>query len=672
MPTSPLIAKNRKLSALLLGFFLVCFLSNAGIGLIFEKIREDLTKQLNNQRVRLSVSEQIVSNIQKIESLLFQMAPAGNLASYRRNLSLIMEDVSLLDHHIHVLQKGGLVRRVFNVNVFGVERYESTASYQPTRRIDSPALEVVELLPFVDRIKTKAQTLVSLLERRDQCAETRSPCIQDSMVAVRNFYKELPPFFYRLTENANRQHMEGLMRLEELQKELEAKESQLEKLHIIAILLVIIFGTGLSAFFLRRINATQTQAEIARDKAEEASLAKTRFLATMSHEIRTPMNGILGMVQILEDEELTPTQRRDNLRVIRNSGNTLMQLLNDILDLAKVEAGKMRLRAVSTSPSQLVNDTAALFVDMAHAKGVDISASSGVSSLFRYNLDGDRVRQMIGNLVNNAIKFTESGEVRVHVALVTQHGAPNMLEFSVEDTGVGIPAEHQDSLFKRFSQLDDSNTRRYDGSGLGLFIVRQFAQMMGGTVGFESTFGEGSRFWFRILANEVTVEDLVSRNEVRPSADALKNSLSGHILVVEDNPTNRVILKTMHNRMGLTTRLAEDGQVAYDVYTSGQEFDGILMDVSMPRMNGLESTRLIREWERKNEQRRCPIIAITANAYSEDRQACLDAGMDDFIAKPIMVEQLSLSLNKYLGRGFTRPESATSSANTAANASANG
>ena len=666
MPTSPLIAKNRKLSALLLGFFLVCFLSIAGIGLIFEQISEDLAKQLNNQRVRLSVSEQIVSNIQKIESLLFQMAPAGNLASYRRNLSLIMEDVSLLDHHIHVLQKGGLVRRVFNVNVYGVERYESTASYQPTRRIDSPALEVVELLPFVDRIKTKAQTLVSLLERRDQCAETRSPCIQESMVAVRNFYKELPPFFYRLTENANRQHMEGLMRLEELQKELEAKESQLEKLHIIAILLVIIFGTGLTAFFLRRINATQTQAEIARDKAEEASLAKTRFLATMSHEIRTPMNGILGMVQILEDEELTPTQRRDNLRVIRNSGNTLMQLLNDILDLAKVEAGKMRLRAVSTSPSQLVNDTAALFVDMAHAKGVDISASSGVSSLFRYNLDGDRVRQMIGNLVNNAIKFTESGEVRVHVALVTQHGAPNMLEFSVEDTGVGIPAEHQDSLFKRFSQLDDSNTRRYDGSGLGLFIVRQFAQMMGGTVGFESTFGEGSRFWFRILANEVTVEDLVSRNEARPSADALKNSLSGHILVVEDNPTNRVILKTMLNRMGLTTRLAEDGQVAFDVYSSSEEFDGILMDVSMPRMNGLESTRLIREWERKNEQRRCPIIAITANAYSEDRQACLDAGMDDFIAKPIMVEQLSASLSKYLGRGVTRPASAIISANTSA------
>ena len=300
------------------------------------------------------------------------------------------------------------------------------------------------------------------------------------MAAVRSYYKELSPFFYRLTENTNRQLMEGLIRLDELQKALQDKESKLKSLHITAILLVIIFGTALSAFFLRRINAAQTQAEIARDKAEEASLAKTRFLATMSHEIRTPMNGILGMVQILEDGELTPMQRRDNLRVIRDSGNTLMQLLNDILDLAKVEAGKMRLRIVPTSPSQLVSETAALFMDMARAKGVDISTSSGVASPFRYSMDGDRVRQMIGNLVSNAIKFTESGEVRVHVSMVTESGMPNMLEFSVEDTGVGILAENQDSLFKRFTQLDDSSTRRYDGSGLGLFIVHQFAQMMGG------------------------------------------------------------------------------------------------------------------------------------------------------------------------------------------------
>ena len=663
MQTSPLIAKNRKLSVLLLGFFLACFLSIAAIGVVFEELSEVLAKQLNDQRIRLSVSEQIASNIVKIESSLFQMTSAGNSAGYRRSLAQAAEATDLLDHHIHVLQNGGQVRRILNVNVLGIEQFENTVSYKPNPKIDGATIEVIELLPFVDRIRAKSQTLVTLLERRDQCIEARSPCAEESMAAVRSYYKELSPFFYRLTENTNRQLMEGLIRLDELQKALQDKESKLKSLHITAILLVIIFGTALSAFFLRRINAAQTQAEIARDKAEEASLAKTRFLATMSHEIRTPMNGILGMVQILEDGELTPMQRRDNLRVIRDSGNTLMQLLNDILDLAKVEAGKMRLRIVPTSPSQLVSETAALFMDMARAKGVDISTSSGVASPFRYSMDGDRVRQMIGNLVSNAIKFTESGEVRVHVSMVTESGMPNMLEFSVEDTGVGILAENQDSLFKRFTQLDDSSTRRYDGSGLGLFIVHQFAQMMGGAVGFESTMGKGSRFWFRILATEVTVANLVSSTEVRTSVETFKNSLVGHVLIAEDNPTSRVILKTMLNRMGLTTRLVEDGQAAFEVYTSSEEFDGVLMDISMPRMNGLESTRLIRDWERNNEQPRCPIIAITANAYSEDRDACLDAGMDDFIVKPIMVERLAASLTKYLGQGVTRPAAAIPSAN---------
>ena len=663
MQTSPLIAKNRRLSVLLLGFFLACFLSIAAIGVVFEELSEVLAKQLNDQRIRLSVSEQIASNIVKIESSLFQMTSAGNSAGYRRSLAQAAEATDLLDHHIHVLQNGGQVRRILNVNVLGIEQFENTVSYKPNPKIDGATIEVIELLPFVDRIRTKSQTLVTLLERRDQCIDARSPCAEESMAAVRSYYKELSPFFYRLTENTNRQLMEGLIRLDELQKALQDKESKLKSLHITAILLVIIFGTALSIYFLRRINAAQTQAEIARDKAEEASLAKTRFLATMSHEIRTPMNGILGMVQILEDGELTPTQRRDNLRVIRNSGNTLMQLLNDILDLAKIEAGKMRLRIVPTSPSQLVSETTALFMDMARAKGVDISTSSGVASPFRYSMDGDRVRQMIGNLVSNAIKFTESGEVRVHVSMVTESGMPNMLEFSVEDTGVGILAENQDSLFKRFTQLDDSSTRRYDGSGLGLFIVHQFAQMMGGAVGFESTMGKGSRFWFRILATEVTVANLVSSTEVRTSVETFKNSLVGHVLIAEDNPTSRVILKTMLNRMGLTTRLVEDGQAAFEVYTSSEEFDGVLMDISMPRMNGLESTRLIRDWERNNEQPRCPIIAITANAYSEDRDACLDAGMDDFIVKPIMVERLAASLTKYLGQGVTRPAAAIPSAN---------
>jgi CheY-like chemotaxis protein len=308
----------------------------------------------------------------------------------------------------------------------------------------------------------------------------------------------------------------------------------------------------------------------------------------------------------------------------------------------------MQLRYVHTSPVQLVEDAVALFVDMANAKGLELVATSEVVSLYPYDLDADRIRQMIGNLVNNAIKFTESGRIRVNVSLVAERDAPEMLEFSVEDTGIGILLEHQDSLFKRFTQIDASSTRGYDGSGLGLYIVRQFAQMMGGQVGFASTLGKGSRFWFRVLANEVTVEHLVSNHQPRMSSEIAKSTLAGHVLVAEDNPTNRVILKTMLNRMGLTVRLVEDGQVAFETYTSSESFDAVLMDISMPRMDGLEATRRIRLWEQKEAHERCPIIAITANAYAEDRRACLDAGMDDFIAKPIMVDQLADCLAKRL------------------------
>ena len=648
MSASPQISQSRRFSVLLLGGFLLSLLSVAAIGFFFEGITDGLEKRVANQRVRLGVSEQIVANIQKIEGLLFQMAPAGNAATYRRIVAQVLDSVDLLEHHITVLQKGGQIIRVYSLNVYGIEQYESSAVYEVESKSDGPVLEVIELLPFVDRIKTKAKTLVSLLEHRDECFALKRPCQQDSMLAVRNFYKDLPPFFYRLTENANRQQMEGLKRVEQLRVELDDKKKQLYILQLSFILLVIIFSIGITAFFLRRIGDAQIQAEMARSKAEEASLAKTRFLATMSHEIRTPMNGILGMVQILEDEDLTPIQRRDNLRVIKNSGNTLMQLLNDILDLAKVEAEKMQLRVSPVSPVQLVQDTTALFTEMANAKGLELTATSELVSMFRYNLDADRIRQMIGNLVNNAIKFTETGRIRVHVSLVSEKGSPNMLEFSVEDTGVGIPGEHQDALFTRFSQLDGSSTRRYDGSGLGLFIVRQFAQMMGGSVGFTSKHGDGSRFWFRVLANEVVVEHFAANQQATMSSEVPKDSLSGHLLVAEDNPTNRVILKTMLTRMGVTVRLVEDGQAAFDAYSSSESFDAVLMDVSMPRMDGLEATRRIRHWEEEGGRARCPIIAITANAYNEDRQACLDAGMDDFITKPVLLEQLAGCLSKLL------------------------
>lgn len=387
-------------------------------------------------------------------------------------------------------------------------------------------------------------------------------------------------------------------------------------------------------------------------KAEAANQAKSRFLATMSHEIRTPMNGILGMAQMLLMPKLQAGERQDYARIILTSGQALLSLLNDILDLSKVEAGKLQLDATVFEPEQLMHEAQALFGESARQKGLGLESPWRGPAGQRYLADSHRLRQMIFNLVGNAIKFTAKGQIIIEAAEVEHDGTAAVLEFSVTDTGIGIPAEQLERLYQPFSQADSSTTRQFGGTGLGLSIVRGLARLMGGDVGVESEPGKGSRFWFQIRASRVPAgED--SRYAERPVSEtaapaSAPSRLSGRVLVVEDSPTNRKVIEVMLTESGVTVMMAEDGQQGVDAVIRGETPDFVLMDLQMPVLDGYAATERIRRWEAEHGRPRLPIIAVTADVLGESRQHCLAAGMDDFLSKPISVAGVLAILEKWL------------------------
>jgi CheY-like chemotaxis protein len=378
--------------------------------------------------------------------------------------------------------------------------------------------------------------------------------------------------------------------------------------------------------------------------AESASRAKSEFLANMSHEIRTPMNAILGLNHLVQRSGVT-SEQLEKLNKIDAAGQHLLGVINDILDLSKIESERMELENTDFHLSAILDNVASIIGHDAREKGLAVEVDYDSMPLW-LNGDPTRLRQALLNYASNAVKFTEHGRVVLRCKLLEEQGDAMLVRFEVSDTGIGLSAEQMPRLFHAFEQADASTTRKYGGSGLGLAITRRLAQLMGGEYGVESAPGQGSTFWFTVRLHRGNGPLPANLEQERFDAEGrLRQAYGGmRVLLVEDNVINCEITTEMLHSVGLTVEIAEDGLQALEKIKK-QTYDLILMDMQMPRMNGIEAAQAIRAMP---EWKSIPIVAMTANAFDEDRRACERAGMNDFITKPVQPKLLYSVLLQWL------------------------
>jgi len=617
-----------------------------------DRIRPVVGTEVNTPQLAYQEHQPLVESIQQLQ---FRLADQGGLFNDQDKLSLVLVYIAL-DESIEQFNLLGMARaygslylRMGHVPSDGavtLEQLYDRLQHQHdalTERVNQLLRKHPSLLqvhPFDNADWYQLDALADYLD--EQVIQS-----EDLALPWREYFEQVSNRMVAFA-SARNQILQQLAAVYQAER-VELRSEQ--RTYLISIVLLVLVFVVLYLMDLREIrNREAVRKE--KDAAEAADKAKSQFLATMSHELRTPINGVLGMVELMSSTPLNEEQR-DYLAALRSSGQTLLSVINDVLDFSKIEAGKLQIENVVFDVCQTLNETLSIFAPQMKQKQLEFTGTVDASLPALVCSDPSRLRQILLNLVGNALKFTEQGSVRVQLSL-KQIGGRDFLYGVVRDTGIGMDPQQQAALFKQFSQADKSIARRYGGTGLGLAICQRLCQLLGGDIGVSSTPGVGTSFWFTVALQDMTeatvsgIETVSQEQRLQYYAEQFRGR---RLLVAEDNRVNQMVVQGMLKKAGLQVDVVENGVQAVErVCQAGEHYDWILMDWEMPEMDGLTACKQIRSWETKSRRAPVPIIALTAHVLSDYEQQAYAAGMQGFLKKPIdqnaLYQSLFLTLTK--------------------------